>query len=122
MTTIAQRWRVSRQLARTWAGREPDVDPAPFIKLADRYGATSLDIATWPSARLELLALGAAIDHPRPEITDLIGECHQRGFTLLELAESTLWTANAMRSWRSGERVNRLWDAILGLEARHCGN
>ena len=119
---LATRWGVSRQLARVWLSRLPELDaldPAPYIKLAERYGATSLDVATWPIERLDLLAAGAAVSHRRPAIADLIGECHKRGFTLSELAEATFWTANAMRAWRSGSRVNRLWDAILGMEVRH---
>lgn len=121
--TLSERWGVSRQLAYTWAKRYPErvallanKDPAHFKPLAERYAATAMDVATWPAGRLALLAAGAAVEHERGEIVDLIGECHKRGFTLMQLAEATLWTANAMRDWRTGPRLTRLWDAILGME------
>lgn len=122
--TLSERWGVSRQLAYTWAKRYPervallaDKDPAHFKPLAERYAATAMDVATWPAGRLALLAAGAAVEHERGEVADVAAECHKRGFMFSEMAEATGWEYRSMYAWRTGPRLARLWDAILGMEA-----
>ena len=128
---IADRWGVSPQLIVTWwVKKHPakldeilKLKPAPYIRWAERWGTTSLDVATWPASRLKLMERGSEVEHPRPQpVTDLAIECHSRGFTLAQLSAATGWTPNAIRSWgRNPKLTTRLWDALLGMEAMQHG-
>lgn len=126
LVSIAKRWHVSPQVIQHWRRLRPaelerilKLKPGSYVPLAERWGATSLDVARWPAKRRALLKRGMALNTElradQPE--SLQDECHSRGFALSELEKALGLRRNTLYSWAQRERLRvRLWDALLGME------